>query len=61
MVGAGANVVDRLRERWPKDDVEYVRLLVTTLLVLVLLPLALARLVLNPVSAANAALGAAAK
>jgi hypothetical protein len=61
MATAGANVIDRLRERWPKDDVEYVRLIATTLLILVLLPLALARLVINPIGAANAAIGAAAK
>lgn len=55
------SVVDQLRDRWARDDLEYVRLAATTLLVLVLLPLVLARLIINPLGAANQALMGAAR
>lgn len=49
-------VVDDLARRWPKDDLEYVRLLASTVLVLVLVPLAIAHLVLDPIEASDHAL-----
>lgn len=42
-----------VQARWTKADLEYLRLLATTLLALVLLPLVLAHLVLHPFEAAD--------
>jgi len=55
------HVVDHIRTRWPREDLEYIRLAATALLALVLLPLALIRLLRDPVAAADRALGAAAR
>jgi hypothetical protein len=52
-------LLDRLQARWPKTTLEYVRLLATTLLALLLVPLAVSRLLLDPIGAADRALGAA--
>lgn len=55
------HVVDTVRTRWPRADLEYVRLAATTLLALVLLPLAIMRLLFDPIAAADRALAGAVK
>jgi hypothetical protein len=55
------HAVDAVRTRWPREDLEYIRLAATTLLALILLPLALVRLLLDPIAAADRALGGAVK
>jgi hypothetical protein len=52
-------VLDHVRARWPQSTLEYVRLLATTVLALVLVPLALARLFADPIGAADRVLGSA--
>lgn len=53
------SLLDRLRARWSRGELEYVRLLATTLLAIALVPLVLFRLLTNPSSAVDRALGAA--
>jgi hypothetical protein len=53
------SALDSIRARWPKDQLEYLRLLATTVLALVLVPLALARLILHPAAAAERAIAGA--
>jgi hypothetical protein len=55
------HAVDAVRTRWPKEDLDYIRLAATTLLALILLPLALVRLIFDPLSAADRALAGAVK
>lgn len=43
--------VDGLRRRWPSEDLTYVRLLGSTLLVLVLVPLVVLHLAIDPAEA----------
>lgn len=50
-------VLDTLRTRWPRDDLEYLRLIATTLLALVVLPLAIVRLLTHPAEVAERAIG----
>jgi hypothetical protein len=50
-------MIASLRRRWSKEDLEYVRLLVTTLLLVLLLPLVLHRVWSNPTGMADRALG----
>lgn len=46
-------MLDKLKARWPKSDLEYVRLLATCALALVLLPLVVAHLILHPFDVAD--------
>lgn len=46
-------MLERLQGRWPKSDLEYLRLLATTLLAVVLLPLVVAHLILHPFEVAD--------
>jgi hypothetical protein len=50
-----------VRQPIAKEDLEYVRLFVTTLLAILLVPLAIAHLVMNPHDAAGKAIGGAVK
>ena len=52
----GPHVLDGLKARWPKDDLDYVRALATTLLALIILPLALLHLFLHPLEVADHAI-----
>lgn len=53
----GGSVLDRLRARWPRADLEYLRVLATTLLALLILPLVITHLLLHPFEAAEHAIG----
>lgn len=52
-------IVDRLAERWPRDDLEYARLLASTLLVLLLVPLVITHLIVHPLETSERMLGSA--
>lgn len=49
-------LLDRLRTRFPQGDLEYLRTLATTLLAVLILPLALLHLVLHPLEVADHAI-----
>ena len=57
----GAQLLAGARARWPKDDLEYLRLAATTLLALVVLPLVVWKLLTDPLDAADRALGSIAR
>jgi hypothetical protein len=59
--GTGTSALDAIRARWPRDQLEYLRLLATTVLALVLVPLALLRLLSDPAAAAERAIAGAVK
>ena len=50
-------LIDRLRARFPAGDLEYLRTLATTLLAVLVLPLALLHFVLHPLEVADHAIG----
>lgn len=49
-------MIDQLRARWTASDLEYLRLLATTLLALVILPLAILHFLLDPLDVAERAI-----
>jgi hypothetical protein len=49
-------VLSRLQQRFPKSDLDYIKSLVTTALLLLLLPVALIAFLRAPVDVADAAL-----
>lgn len=49
--------IDRIRQRFPQGDLEYLRTLATTLLALIVLPLALLHFILHPLEVADQAIG----
>lgn len=53
---AGPALVDRLRARFPQGDLEYLRTLATTLLAVIVLPLALLHFILHPLEVADHAI-----
>jgi len=46
-------LVDGLQHRWPREDLAYLRLLGSTLLVLLLVPLVVIHLLFDPVDAGD--------
>lgn len=46
-------MLDRLKQRWPQSDLEYLRTLATTVLAVILLPLVLTHLLLHPFDVAD--------
>ena len=50
-------LIDGLRKRFPQGDLEYLRTLATTLLAVLVLPLALLHLFLHPLEVADRAIG----
>lgn len=53
---AQGQLVDRLRARFPQGDLEYLRTLATTLLAIIVLPLALLHFILHPLEVADHAI-----
>lgn len=51
-------LIDRIRQRFPKSDLEYVRVLATTFLALIVLPLAVLHFLLHPLEVADHAIKA---
>lgn len=49
-------LIDGLKQRFPQGDLEYLRTLATTLLAVLVLPLALLHLLLHPLEVADKAI-----
>lgn len=54
--GGTVHVTDRLQQLWPKSDLEYLRTLATTLLAIIVLPLAIVHFLLHPLEVADHAI-----